>query len=239
MDSSCEQLNREYGHDTEDCFTVTQQQQRCVWENGPIIVGSGPSGLATAACLQEEGIPCVILEKEDCIASLWQQRTYDRLQLHLPKPFCELPLMPFPEEFPSYPTKNQFIHYLESYAHRFNLKPRFNECVESAQYDKVCGMWRISTENRCGEKAEYICRWLIVATGENAEPVIPYIKGMENFNGQIIHASNYKNGAAFHGKKVLVVGCANSGMEISLDLSNHNANPSMVVRSAVSISCYR
>ena len=129
--------------------------------------------------------------------------------------------MPFPEEFPTYPTKNQFIHYLESYAHRFNLNPRFNECVESAHYDKICGMWRIRTENKfAGEETEYICRWLIVATGENAEPIVPYIKGMENFNGQIMHANDYKSGASFHGKNVLVVGCANSGMEISLSERN-------------------
>ena len=57
---------------------------------------------------------------------------------------------------------------------------------------------------------------------------------MENFNGRIMHANDYKSGASFQGKNVLVVGCANSGMEISLDLSNHHANPSMVVRSAVS-----
>ena len=69
--------------------------------------------------------------------------------------------MPFPEEFPTYATKNQFIHYLESYAHRFNLKPRFNECVESVHYDKICEMWRIHTENKfAGEETEYICRWL-------------------------------------------------------------------------------
>ena len=82
-------------------------------------------------------------------------------------------------------------------------------------------MWRIPTKNKfAGEETEYICRWLIVATGENAEPIVPYIKGMENFNGQIMHANDYKSGAAFHGKNVLFVGCANFGMEISLSERN-------------------
>ncbi|CAH1417855.1 unnamed protein product [Lactuca virosa] len=39
----------------------------------------------------------------------------------------------------------------------------------------------------------------------------------------------------FQGKKVLVVGCGNSGMEVSLDLSNHNAKPSMVIRNSVHV----
>ena len=98
--------------------------------------------------------------------------------------------MSFPKEFPTYPTKNQFIHYLESYAHHFNLKPGFNECVESAHYDKICGMWRIRTENKfAGEETEYICRWLIVATGENHfhhhkeeenQNLTPYEKAMKD-----------------------------------------------------------
>uniref|UniRef100_A0A0V0H6S8 indole-3-pyruvate monooxygenase n=1 Tax=Solanum chacoense TaxID=4108 RepID=A0A0V0H6S8_SOLCH len=48
--------------------------RRCVWVNGPVIVGAGPSGLAVGACLKEQGVPCVILERSDCIASLWQKK---------------------------------------------------------------------------------------------------------------------------------------------------------------------
>lgn len=214
--------------------------RRCVLINGPIIVGAGPSGLATAACLKEQGVPFVVLERADCIASLWQKRTYDRLKLHLPKQFCQLPKMPFPEDFPEYPTKKQFIQYLESYATRFDIKPQFNECVQSARYDETSGFWRVKTvssNSASGVKpdAEYICRWLIVATGENAESVIPDIEGLGDFSGDIVHASEYKSGEKYRGKKVLVVGCGNSGMELSLDLCNHNASPSMVIRSSVSI----
>lgn len=73
-----------------------------------------------------------------------------------------------------------------------------------------------------------------MATGENAERVMPEIDGLGEFSGEVIHACDYKSGEEYAGKKVLVVGCGNSGMEVSLDLCNHNASPSMVVRSAVS-----
>lgn len=75
-----------------------------------------------------------------------------------------------------------------------------------------------------------------MATGENAECVVPEIEGLGEFKGDVIHACEYKSGESFKGKKVLVVGCGNSGMELSLDLCNHNASPSMVVRSSVSSS---
>ncbi|KAJ3694582.1 hypothetical protein LUZ60_010062 [Juncus effusus] len=197
--------------------------------DGPIIVGAGPSGLAVSACLKEEGVPSLILERSHCIASLWQLKTYDRLRLHLPKKFCELPLMPYPPGFPTYPTKQQFLAYLESYAKRFDIKPVFNQTVVSAEFEG--SLWRVCTE----EGTEYLCKWLVVATGENAEPVVPEMEGMEGFKGPVVHTSAYRSGDSYCGKKVLVVGCGNSGMEVCLDLCNHGAMPSIVVKEAVHV----
>ena len=212
--------------------------RRCIWVNGPVIVGAGPSGLAVAAGLKREGVPFIILERANCIASLWQNRTYDRLKLHLPKQFCQLPNFPFPEDYPEYPTKFQFIQYLEEYATHFDINPKYNETVQSAKYDETFGLWRVKTISKSGQlgscEFEYICRWLVVATGENAEKVVPDFEGLEDFGGDVLHAGDYKSGGRYQGKKVLVVGCGNSGMEVSLDLYNHGANPSMVVRSSVS-----
>nr|UYI36711.1 putative YUC protein [Turnera joelii] len=208
---------------------------RCVCVPGPVIVGAGPSGLAAAACLKERGVPSVVLERSSCVASLWQLKTYDRLRLHLPKQFCELPLMGFPSDFPTYPTKDQFIGYLEEYARKFDIRPQFNEAVSHAEYDRVLGFWRVRTVGLKGEETEYVCRWLVVATGENAEAVVPEIEGMGEFGGDIRHTSLYKSGEDYRGKKVLVVGCGNSGMEVCLDLCNHSAKPSLVVRDSVHV----
>ncbi|PON57950.1 Flavin monooxygenase-like enzyme [Parasponia andersonii] len=207
-----------------------EQLSKCIWVQGPILVGAGPSGLAASACLSCQGVPCLVLEKADCIASLWQQRTYDRLKLHLPKQFCQLPFLGFPEDFPKYPTKDQFISYMESYASHFSIKPRFNQAVRAAEFDSGSGFWRVRTQD-----SEYISRWVIVATGENAEPVVPEILGLDRFNGPVVHTSGYKSGCEFRNQKVLVVGCGNSGMEVSLDLCRHNAVPHMVVRNTVHV----
>ncbi|XP_048134068.1 probable indole-3-pyruvate monooxygenase YUCCA4 [Rhodamnia argentea] len=199
--------------------------------NGPIIVGAGPSGLAVSACLSELGVPSLVLERSHCIASLWQDKAYDRLKLHLPKQFCELPLLPFPQHFPKYPTKDQFISYLESYASHFDIKPFFHQTVQRAEFDESCGLWRVRTR----EGLECLSRWLVVATGENAEPATPDVAGLERFQGRRLHTSGYKSASEFRGQRVLVVGCGNSGMEVSLDLCRHNATPHMVVRNTVHV----
>lgn len=212
---------------------------RCILVNGPVIIGAGPSGLAVGAGLKRQGVPFVILERASCIASLWQKKTYDRLSLHLPKQFCQLPYIPFPQSYPEYPSKLQFVDYLESYATQFEIAPRFDEAVESANHDETCGLWRVKTVRTDDASAtEYLCRWLVVATGENAEKVVPEFEGLGEFAGNVMHACDYKSGKGFAGQRVLVVGCGNSGMEVSLDLCHHHAAPSMVVRSCVSfLSC--
>ncbi|URE03807.1 monooxygenase [Musa troglodytarum] len=78
---------------------------------------------------------------------------------------------------------------------------------------------------------EYIGRWLVVATGENAEKVVPELEGLGEFGGDVTHACDYKSGEAYRGKRVLVVGCGNSGMELCLDLCDHDAFPAMVTAS--------
>ncbi|XP_071700269.1 probable indole-3-pyruvate monooxygenase YUCCA4 [Rutidosis leptorrhynchoides] len=198
--------------------------------DGPIIVGGGPSGLAVAACLKQNGIPSLILERSDCIASLWQYKAYDCVKLHIPKHFCELPLFGYPKNFPKYPNKNEFIEYVTAYANHFDIKPNFNQKVESAFFEFEHGVWKVKTQDNV-----YESKFLVVATGENAEAFVPEIQGIEMFEGSLMHASAYKNGHEFKDKKVVVIGCGNSGMEISLDLCNHDAIPILVVRNSVHI----
>ncbi|CAL5090080.1 unnamed protein product [Urochloa decumbens] len=216
--------------------TTAAAASRVVWVNGPIVVGAGPAGLSVAACLRAKGVPSVILDRADCVASLWQRRTYDRLRLHLPRHFCELPGMPFPDHYPEYPTKRQFVDYLEAYAAQAGVEPRFNQAVTSARYDAAAGLWRVRADDAVsGEATEYIGRWLVVATGENAECIVPEFEGAKEFGGPVSHVQEYKSGEAYRGKRVLVVGCGNSGMEVCLDLCDHNALPAMVVRDSVHV----
>lgn len=205
-----------------------------VWVPEPVIIGAGPSGLAASACLKQRGVSNLVLERANCIASLWQNKTYDRLRLHLPKQFCELPFMPFPTDFPTYPNRKQFVAYLEAYVDRFDIRTNFNRTVLNVEFDATLRGWRIKMRcSKSGQEAELVTKWVIVATGENADPFVPKIEGLSEFKGTVLHTSEYKNGDTFDGKKVLVVGCGNSGMEVCLDLCDYNARTALVVRDSV------
>ncbi|CAN1307395.1 Probable indole-3-pyruvate monooxygenase YUCCA11 [Linum perenne] len=202
-----------------DSFLPISKTFSKIEETTVIIVGAGPAGLATSACLNTYSIPNIVLEREDCSASLWRKRAYERLKLHLAKDFCELPHMPFPRNSPKFVPRKGFVNYLDNYVSKFEISPRYMKNVEGAIHD--------------GER--WVVKYLVVATGENSEGVVPNLPGLDEFNGEVIHSNQYRNGERFKGKDVLVVGCGNSGMEIAFDLSNSGAKPSLVVRSPVHI----
>ncbi|XP_047078188.1 probable indole-3-pyruvate monooxygenase YUCCA11 [Lolium rigidum] len=201
-----------------------------------LIVGAGPAGLATAACLSQLSIPYVIVERENCSAPLWRKHMYDRLKLHLAKEFCELPHMSYPLDTPTYIPKSTFIKYLDDYIECFQIQPRYLTVVESSTYDIDRKYWSVVARDidNC-TIVNYMAKFLVVASGENSAKNIPAVPGLENFTGVSIHSSSYKSGITYSGRNVLVVGSGNSGMEIAYDLASHGANTSIVIRSPVHV----
>jgi cation diffusion facilitator CzcD-associated flavoprotein CzcO len=196
-------------------------------ETEVVVIGAGPAGLATGACLRERGIPFTILEQAGAVGASWR-RHYERLHLHTVKQFSALPGMPWPASVPRYPSRAQMVVYLERYAARFRLEPRFGEEVTRASRGDAG--WVIQTRAR-----ELRARALVVATGYNRIPKVPAWPGQERFRGEILHSSGYRSGAAFRGKRVLVVGIGNSGGEIALDLWEQGADATIAVRSPVHV----
>ena len=192
-----------------------------------VIVGAGPAGLAVAGCLRQTRVPFILLDRSDRIGAAWH-RHYDRLHLHTHKRWSALPYLPFPRDYPAYPSRQQFIDYLNAYTRKFQLEPRFGEHVTMARF--AADRWHITTDH-----SSYRSRHLVIATGQAGEPNLPHWPGQETFRGRLLHSSAYTNGTEFRGKRVLVVGFGNSGGEIALDLSEHGAQAALAVRGPVNI----
>ncbi|WP_378174466.1 flavin-containing monooxygenase [Aquimarina sp. SS2-1] len=192
-----------------------------------LIIGSGPAGLAVAGRFRKKNIPFELVEKTDKIAWSWHNH-YDRLLLHTVKELSHLPHLEFPEEFPRYVPKAKLAEYYENYAKHFDINPQFN--VEVKSIKREYGHWVVSTN-----KENYKSENVIVATGVNRVPFSPVWKDQENFQGKIIHSRQYKNVIPFKDKKVLIVGMGNTGAELALDLSEHQIDVTVSVKSPLLI----
>ena len=47
---------------------------------------------------------------------------------------------------------------------------------------------------------------------------MPEILGIERFRGRVVHTGVYKSSSDFRNQSVLVIGCGNFGMEVSLEV---------------------
>lgn len=192
-----------------------------------LVVGAGPAGLATSACLRHEGLKHVVLEREAVVGSAWH-RHYDRLHLHTTKTYSGLPLMPWPKAAPRYPSRDEVVQYLQAYATEHRVAPRLGVAVHAISRHGD----RFTVETSVGVMTP---RFVVMATGYNGVPNLPSVPGLESFRGTAIHAGVYKNAAPYRGKRTLVVGCGNSGAEIALDLAEQGVDVAMVVRGPVHV----
>lgn len=187
-----------------------------------IVVGAGPSGLATAAMLERAGFNVLVLERTDRLAAPWHGH-YDGLLLQSPAWMSHLPGLFFRRKDGMWVTRDAFIDYLARYVRHHALTVRFETAVESIERDG--GGWLVQTE-----RGSWTAAAVIVATGYNRVPVVPPWPGHEGYGGRFVHAHAYRNARQFAGEDVLVVGAGNSGAEIAYQLS---AGPTRRVRLAV------
>ena len=192
-----------------------------------VVVGAGPAGLASAACLKRRGIDPVVLESGPDLGHSWRNH-YRRLHLHTVKAHSSLPGLPFPSRVPRYPSRDDVVAYLEAYAAHFGITPHTGETVRRITKAGSNLIVEISRDT-------YSAPIVIVATGLNRAANAEQLPDQSLFKGAAVHASRYVDGLPYAGQRVLVVGAGNTGAEIALDLAEHGATPTLSVRSPVNV----
>jgi putative flavoprotein involved in K+ transport len=193
-----------------------------------VVVGAGPAGLSTAGALKKLGLTAVILDRDDVIGSSWLQR-YDRLHLHTIRRFSGLAHFPIPRSYPKYLSRDMYAEYLRSYVRRFSINVVHKCNVELIRSNGASGRHNVYAVKT--EQGTWNASTVVIATGMFGKPLLPAIPEIECYRGLTLHASAYKNGREYTGKRVLIVGLGNTGAEIAADLVEQGAEVAVSIRS--------
>lgn len=176
-----------------------------------VVVGGGQAGLAAGYYLSQTDTRFAILDARTQGGESWRER-WDSLELFTPARYSSLPGLPFPGDPDRYPGKDEVANYLETYASKFQLPVRHDARVTSLA--RTDAGYRLATES-----GELEADQVIVATGAYQQPHTPPIADRLSDEVTQLHSAEYLNAEQAPAGVVLVVGSANSGVQIARELS--------------------
>jgi hypothetical protein len=182
------------------------------------IVGAGPGGLAAARAFLNLGLSIDVFERHDAVGGIWDRKNpgtpmYESAHFISSRDMSAYHGYKMPDDYPDYPNHRQILEYVRGFATAYGLDEHIHlsTSVEQAEWD---GMhWQVRTSD--GRTQSYLT--LTCANGTQWYPSMPEYPEIETFTGEIIHSSAYHTGSQLVGKRVLVVGAGNSGVDIACD----------------------
>lgn len=193
-----------------------------------VIIGAGISGLALAWRLERLGIDPLILDAADGFADTWRRR-HPQLRLNTHRVFSRLPGRPLPRSVGGFASRETIIDYIDNYGRALTSRIAFG--IDVRRMDRIGGCWNLQTG-----AGKVRARQVVVATGRERLPKIPDWPGIASYRGTLRHAADFGAVEQYRGKRVLVVGCGNS----AVDMLNHlvrveTAELSVAVRNGAAI----
>ena len=190
------------------------------------IVGSGPGGLVAARYLKHEGFEVRLFESGDHLGGQWSgNRGYSAvwaaMRTNTSRILTAFSDLPHEGGEPAYLHNYAVKAYLRRYAEKFELLPfiRFKTRVREISRAPSGTMWCIRFTDPDGNLREELYSHILVASGRHRKPNLPTDIGLNRFTGKLLHACEFDSTEEYRNRRVLLIGCSVSALEIASELA--------------------
>jgi thioredoxin reductase (NADPH) len=189
-----------------------------------LIVGAGPSGLATAIAAKQHGLDYVIVEKGVLVNAIFN---FPKHMVFFTTPeLLEVGGLPLTTPYDK-PTRLEALRYYRRVVDTFELPISFHEKVMSIEREPD-GRFIVETENDRGVTRVREARAVVLAIGYYDLPNYLGVPGED-----LPHVSHYYTDAhPYYRGRVVIVGGKNSAAEAALELFRAGAHVTLVHRHA-------
>ncbi len=197
-----------------------------------VIVGAGFAGIGAAIQLKRSGIEnFVILDREDDLGGTWYVNHYPGLAVDVPTTTYSYFFEPNPNWSRLFSTGDEIKQYADDVADKYDVRRhiRFRTAVDGARWDEESDLWQVSLAD--GEVLS--ARYLITATGFLSQPKIPDIPGIENFDGRVIHTTEWQDDYDPTGKRIAVIGTGATAVQLIPELAKSAADLTVYQRTPI------
>jgi thioredoxin reductase (NADPH) len=182
------------------------------------IIGAGPIGMASAIACRKAGLSHIMIDKGTLVNSIFNYPM--NMTFFSTSEKLEIGEVPFISHNPK-PTRDEALEYYRRVAMHWKLNSRLYEKVRSIE-KKNDGLFRVITS-----KQEYGAGAVIISTGFYD---IPNMMGIPGEDLPKVH-HYYKEPHLYFNQKILVVGAANSAVDVALETFRKGAaEVTMVIR---------
>ena len=202
-----------------------------------LVIGAGISGIGAGHYLKKNcpNKSFAIIENRDSIGGTWDLFKYPGIRSDSDMFTLGYAFKPWISE-KAIADGPSILEYLNEAVRENNLQENlnFNKKVISAHWRSEDELWKVVIkDNTSEEEKEVSCNFLFMCTGyykyENG--YTPDFKGIENFNGQIIHPQHWPENLNYENKKVIVIGSGATAATIVPELSKKTKYVTMLQRS--------
>ncbi len=188
-----------------------------------MIVGAGPTGLATAIECGRAGLSRLVIEKGCLVNSIFHYPT--NMVFFTTPELLEIGEIPM-NSLRDKPARVEALKYYRRVAERYRVPVRLYERV--LRVEGSDGDFLVFSQTRAGRDCSYSARKVVLATGYYDLPNRLGIPGEEL--DKVAHY--YREAHPYYDCDVAVIGGKNSAAEAALDLYRHGARVTLIHRGA-------
>ncbi|VTT60167.1 unnamed protein product [Fusarium fujikuroi] len=177
-----------------------------------VVIGAGISGIQFLKDVTTRlpNVNITVYDKNSEEGGTWAENRYPGCACDIPSHAYQYSWNPNPRWSRLYAEAAEILDYLKSTVTKFDLRRyiQFGTTCTGANWDEINSEWNVSLQsNENTDNGVWVkCDVFVIAIGRLNNWKLPDIKGLDTFQGRVIHTANWPQGLDYRDKDIAVIG---------------------------------